>query len=78
MKTINVRDARESISQLLDLVQTGEEVIILRRGKPVARLIGPERRGGSFPDRSQLRKSLPPMSHSAAEMVRSLRDDERY
>lgn len=78
MTTINVRDARESISQLLDLVQTGEEVIILRRGKPVARLIGPERTGGSFPDRSQLRKSIPPMPQSAAEMVRSLRDDERY
>lgn len=77
MTTINVRDARESISQLLDLVQTGEEVIILRRGKPVARLIGPERTG-SFPDRSQLRKSIPPMPQSAAEMVRSLRDDERY
>ncbi|MDN5848225.1 MAG: type II toxin-antitoxin system prevent-host-death family antitoxin [Nitrococcus sp.] len=78
MTTINVRDARESIAKLLDLVQTGEEVIILRRGKPVARLIGPERTGISFPDRSQLRKNIPPMPQSAADLVRSLRDEERY
>ncbi len=78
MTTINVREARESISQLLDRVQAGEEVIILRRGKPVARLIGPENGYASFPDRSELRKSIPPMPQSAAEAVRSLRNDERY
>lgn len=78
MTTVNVRDARERISQLLDRVQAGDEVIILRHGKPVARLVGPAPRRASFPDRSGLRKSIPPMSESAADTVRSLRDDERY
>jgi prevent-host-death family protein len=32
-------DARDKFSRLLDRVQLGEEVIITRRGKPVAKLI---------------------------------------
>jgi prevent-host-death family protein len=32
-------DARDKFSRLLDFVQLGEEVIITRRGQPVARLI---------------------------------------
>jgi prevent-host-death family protein len=32
-------DARDKFSRLLDRVQLGEEVIITRRGQPVARLV---------------------------------------
>jgi hypothetical protein len=34
MKTINVDEAKTSLSQLLDLAASGEEVIIARAGKP--------------------------------------------
>lgn len=39
MQRVSVREAREQISRLLDAVEAGEEVIILRRGKPTARLV---------------------------------------
>jgi prevent-host-death family protein len=39
MKTVNVSEAKACISQLLDLVASGEEVIIARAGKPTAKLI---------------------------------------
>lgn len=32
-------DARKSLSALLDRVEAGDEVVITRRGRPVARLI---------------------------------------
>jgi prevent-host-death family protein len=32
-------DARDQFSRLLDQVQQGEEVVITRRGKPVARIV---------------------------------------
>jgi prevent-host-death family protein len=32
-------DARDKFSRLLDQVQLGEEVIITRRGRPVAKLV---------------------------------------
>lgn len=78
MSTVSVRDAREKISQLLDEVAAGEEVIILRRGEPAARLIGMGAKPVVFPDRRSLREALPPMAQSAGDTVRLLRDNERY
>jgi prevent-host-death family protein len=47
-KTVNVHEAKTHLSRLLDRVSQGEEVIIARAGKPVARLVSvnerPERR----------------------------------
>ena len=36
---ISVKDARRKLSALLDQVKEGGEVVILRRGKKVARLV---------------------------------------
>jgi prevent-host-death family protein len=36
---VNVHDAKTHFSQLLSQVEAGEEVIIARAGKPVARLV---------------------------------------
>ena len=36
---INVREARQRFSELLDLAERGENVIIIRRGKPSVRLV---------------------------------------
>jgi prevent-host-death family protein len=37
--TVNIHEAKTNLSQLLLRVSTGEEVIIARAGKPVARLV---------------------------------------
>ncbi|MDH3770249.1 MAG: type II toxin-antitoxin system prevent-host-death family antitoxin [Nitrospirota bacterium] len=39
MKTVNVYEAKTRLSQLLDLAASGEEVIIARAGRPMAKLI---------------------------------------
>ena len=39
MKTASVAEAKSHLSSLLAEVATGDEVLITRRGKPVARLI---------------------------------------
>lgn len=41
MTEINVRDARRSLKALLDRAAAGEEIVLLRRGRPVARLLPP-------------------------------------
>jgi prevent-host-death family protein len=47
-KTVNVHEAKTHLSRLLDRVSQGEEVIIAKAGKPIARLVSvkdrPERR----------------------------------
>lgn len=39
MKIVSARDANQHFSKLLAEVESGEEVVITRRGKPVARLV---------------------------------------
>ena len=38
MRTVSAREANQSFSRLLQAVVEGEDVVITRRGKPVARL----------------------------------------
>jgi len=38
MIAVSVHEAKTQLSHLLDLIQDGEEVVIHRHGKPVARL----------------------------------------
>lgn len=50
--TVNVHEAKTTFSKLLERVRRGEEVIVAKAGKPVARLVPfesarPERRPGS-------------------------------
>ena len=40
MAQFNVHQAKTNFSPLLEMVERGEEVIVARHGKPVARLIG--------------------------------------
>lgn len=48
--TMNVHDAKTHLSRLLERVEAGEDVVIARAGKPVARLVPvgdrPSRRPG--------------------------------
>lgn len=78
MKMVNVREAREQLSRLLDAVAAGEEVMIMRHGRPVARLVPAGAEEVAFRSRAGLRGSLPPMRRSAAEEARAGRDEERF
>lgn len=39
VKTVNVHEAKTNLSELLKRVEAGDEVLIARAGKPVARLV---------------------------------------
>jgi prevent-host-death family protein len=39
MQQINVHEAKTHLSKLLDRVENGEEIVISRAGKPVAKLV---------------------------------------
>ena len=39
MDTINVYEAKTQLSRLLERVEAGEEIVIARSGRPVARLV---------------------------------------
>jgi prevent-host-death family protein len=39
MRTVGAFEAKTQLSNLLDVVERGEEVLITRHGKPIARLV---------------------------------------
>jgi len=47
MQTVNIHEAKTHLSRLLERVAAGEEVVIAKAGRPVARLIA----FGETPDR---------------------------
>ena len=80
MKAINLADAKAHLSELVDRVEAGESIDITRRGKPVARLTAVA--GPRKPiDRTMLQAltaALPPQAQDAADLVRSMRDGDRF
>lgn len=51
MKAINVYEAKTHLSRLLERVEAGEEILIARAGKPVAKLVPVEGRPAREPGR---------------------------
>ena len=43
MESVNVHQAKSQLSKLLERVEAGEEILIARNGRPVARLVGLEK-----------------------------------
>lgn len=80
MYRITLADAKAHLSELVDRVEAGDSIDITRRGRPVARLTAvttPRRRI----DAAQLQfltATMPPQTQEAADVVRSMRDDDRY
>jgi prevent-host-death family protein len=60
MRTAGVREARQNLSALLDEVKKGREIVITERGRPVAKLVPPDRpRGKGVPNLAAFRRRMP-------------------
>ncbi len=77
MKTVSVREAREKIGSLLDAVSAGENIVITRRGKPVAQLtsIDIEDTQIRFPDRTKFRKQISSSRITSENLIRDMRNE---
>ena len=77
MLTVNLARAKACLSELLDKVEAGEEVVITRRGRAVARLSEASRPKKTLPlaDLAEFRRTMPKLSRPSAEMLRELRDE---
>jgi prevent-host-death family protein len=75
---INIKEARNKLSSLLDRVEEGAEVILLRRGKEVARLVPPSGKGRRLPSLRDFRLSIKLQGSPLSETVIQDRQEERY
>jgi prevent-host-death family protein len=80
MDAINLADAKAHLSELVDRVEAGDSIDITRRGKAVARLIAvakPRKRIDAALLQS-LTAAMPQQAEGAADLLRLLRDGDRY
>lgn len=75
MSTVTLADAKAHLSHLLDRVEAGEEVVITRRGQPVARIAPLERPRQALKPLAEFRARMPRWRKSSAELLRELRDE---
>jgi prevent-host-death family protein len=80
MDAISLTDAKAHLSELVDRVEAGDSIDITRRGKPIARLTAvarPRKRVDAMLLQA-LTATMPPQAEGAADLIRSMRDDDRY
>ena len=77
MDTVNLAQAKARLSELLDKVEAGHEVVITRRGKAVAHLspAGGPKKPLPLADLAGFRASMPPLRRPAAELLREARNE---
>jgi prevent-host-death family protein len=80
MDAITLADAKAHLSELVDRVEAGDTIDITRRGKPVARLtsVARSRKRIDVASLQALTGTMSPQAQDAAELVRSMRDGDRY
>jgi len=73
VRSMSIRQLRDSLSSLGEILEKDREILITRHGRPLARLIapGPSR---SAPSHSDLRAGMPFLSIPSGELIREERD----
>ncbi|GAA4486985.1 type II toxin-antitoxin system Phd/YefM family antitoxin [Gluconacetobacter asukensis] len=80
MQTVNLVDAKAHLSRLVEQAMEGEPVRIKRRGKVVAQItrVVPDRKPVDLNALRSLTENMTRQAESAAETVRTMRDEARY
>ena len=78
MRAMSLAQAKAHLSELLNTVESGEEVVITRHGRPVARVIpaNPIKQMLPLQRLAALRQQVPAWQGSSAALLRELRDAE--
>ena len=78
MERINLADAKARLSEIVDRVEAGKSIEIVRRGKPAARLVPAKKqrelKAVDIEALRKLRATMPYQQESAAELIRNMRD----
>ncbi|MHB0888021.1 type II toxin-antitoxin system Phd/YefM family antitoxin [Acidithiobacillus sp.] len=73
--SVTLAEAKAHLSQVLDRVEAGEELVITRRGNPVARVVPVHQPIVPLQSMAAFRSQLPKMKHSSVDLIRVIRDE---
>jgi len=72
MNTVSVADAKAHLSELLAQVEAGDEVMITRRGKLIARMIGVGKKCKPLPSLADFRSKHPQSKTDLTKLIRKV------
>jgi len=80
MRSVSLADAKAHLSELIQRAAAGDPVCITRRGKPVAQITAVEtpRKRIDLSALRALTDAIPLQRESARDLVRRMRDGDRY
>lgn len=73
----NIRKTKAKLSFYLSQVEQGEEVVIIRRGKPVA-VLKPVEQATALPSMKRFREKVRLRGLSPSETIIRMREESRY
>ena len=78
MQVISLAHAKAHLSELLNAAESGEEVVIIRHGRPIARVVPANLPKERIPLQrlATLRQQIPTWKGSSVALLRTLRDAE--
>jgi prevent-host-death family protein len=74
MRTLSIREMRNELGRLDQLISTEGEILITRRGKPIARLI-PAGDTRQKPSHADLRAAMPRLATGSEILLRAERNE---
>ncbi len=78
MLEINVKEVRSNLSSILDKVEQGEDIVITRRGKRVARISHLDENPTPLRSLVNFRENINVQGNSLSQTVITQREEERY
>lgn len=73
LKTLSIREMRSALGHLDELVAKAGEVVVTRRGRPLARIL-PARPRRRIPSQAELRASMPNLTVPSEVLIRQDRE----
>lgn len=74
MKHVGIKQARQTLPDLIDRAEAGEEIMITRQGQPVAKLVAAPKTLKTLPSLAEFRKEIGRVGTPAARLLREERD----
>src|SRR5437764_15349385 len=74
VKHVGIKQARQELPDLIDRAEAGEEIVITRQGKAVAKLIPAPKPVKSLPSLTEFREGIGRAGTPAVQLLREERD----
>jgi prevent-host-death family protein len=74
MKHVGIKQARQELPNLVDRAEAGEEIVITRQGKAVAKLVPAPKPVKALPSLTEFRQGIGRAGTPAVQLLREERD----